>query len=162
MVHANEPRRAARGLSLRCVNTCRYSFSSSGDFAPSRGHEEFRRHTDERCGTAGGVVAQGISQRLGHEARIAGGGEQMLEAGQELFTGGDAGGETGTDPRTQGDELLATQFVEEPRITREDHTQQRLRVEAGAREQPRLTQTIGVISCASSTRTTGRRLAEPR
>ena len=40
----------------------------------------------------------------------------MFEAGQELFSGGDAGGETGSYPRAQGDEFLATQFIEEPRI----------------------------------------------
>jgi hypothetical protein len=40
-----------------------------------------------------------VPELLGHQAGIAGGGEQMLKAGQQLFSGGNAGGETSTDAR---------------------------------------------------------------
>src|ERR1700676_1721200 len=91
---------AARGLGLgRSEHLQVELFIEFGDFALCRSHQEFRGHADEDAVIAGGVVTQGISQLLGHEAGIAGGGEQMFEAGQEFLAGGDAGGGAGTDAR---------------------------------------------------------------
>lgn len=73
---------------------------------------------------------------MGHQAGVAGGGEQMLEAGQEFLPDSDAGGEACADAGAQGDEFLAPQLIEQARIAGEHHAQQGLRVEARAREQP--------------------------
>src|SRR5216684_7560548 len=72
---------AARSLSLRRGEHLQIEFFIEfGDFALCRRHQELGRHADEDTVVAGGVVTQGISQLLGHQAGIAGGGEQMFEA----------------------------------------------------------------------------------
>src|SRR5271166_2240138 len=90
----------ARGLSLRLSKHLQIQlFIEFGDFALRRRHEQFGRHADEDAVVAGGVITQGVPELLGHQTGIAGGGQQMLEASQELFSSGDAGGEAGADPR---------------------------------------------------------------
>src|ERR1700678_1945112 len=104
-----------RSLSLRRRKDLEVQlFIEFGDFALCRRHQQFGGHADEDAVVAGGVVTQGVAQLFGHQAGIAGGGQQMLETSEEIFSGGNTGGEAGSDPRAQGDQLLATQLVEEP------------------------------------------------
>src|SRR5271165_2587850 len=71
---------AARGLSLRRSEHLQIElFIKFGDFALRRSHQQFGRHADEDAVIAGGVITQRVAQLLGHEARIAGGGEQMTK-----------------------------------------------------------------------------------
>ena len=74
-------------------------FIEDGDVALGRTHQQLCSHGNEDAVVAGGVIAQGVAKLLGHEAGIAGAGEQMLEAGQEFLAGGDAGRQAGTDAR---------------------------------------------------------------
>ena len=48
---------------------------------------------------AGSVVAEGLAKLRGHQARVAGGGEQVFEAGGEFFAAGIFHQEPGADPR---------------------------------------------------------------
>src|ERR1700722_1697505 len=86
-------RGTARGLSLRLSKHLQIElFIEFGDFALRRRHQQFGRHADKDTVIASGVVTQGVAQLLGHQTGIAGGREQMFKAGQELFSGGNAGG----------------------------------------------------------------------
>ena len=94
-------------------------FIEHGEVTLRRGHQQFCGHADADAIVAGGVIDERMAQLWGHEAGVAGGGEQMLEAGQEFLAGGDAGGEAGADAGAQRDEFLAPQLIEQARIARE-------------------------------------------
>ena len=66
-------------------------------FAFGRGAEQFGAHGGEDAVVAGGVVTQCLAQLRCHECSIAGGGEQMIEAGGELFATGVLHGEASAD-----------------------------------------------------------------
>jgi hypothetical protein len=143
-VSSASARGAARCLGLRRGEDLRIEFFiEHGDFALRRGHQQLGRHTDEDAVVAGGVIAERVAQFLGHETRIAGRGEQMVKAGQELIAGGNAGGEARADARAERDEFLAPQFIQQARIAGEYDAQQGLRVEARAGEQSQLAQAHG-------------------
>src|ERR1035438_414815 len=79
-------------------------FVEHGDFGLGGAHEQVSGHADEDAVVAGGVVTEQMSQLLGHEASVAGGSQQMLEAGQQFLSGSRPGLEPGTDPRSEWDE----------------------------------------------------------
>jgi hypothetical protein len=60
----------------------------------------------------GGVISEGLAQLSRHEAGIAGGGEQMLQAGKQLLSGSDLGGEASADARAERDQLFAPEFLQ--------------------------------------------------
>src|ERR1039457_5866702 len=92
---------AARGLSLGLSKHLQIElFIEFGDFALRRRHEQLGRHADEDAVVASGVITQRVPELLGHQTGIAGGGQQTLEASQELFSSGDSDGEARADPRT--------------------------------------------------------------
>ena len=90
------------------------------------------------------MVAQGLAQRRGHQRCVAGGGEQVFQAGGEFAGAGLPGGEAGADAAVDRQQLLLVQPGGEPAVACEDHAEQGLRVEAGARQQPQLGQGGGV------------------
>ena len=79
-----------------------------------------------------------MPQLLGHQAGIAGGREQVFEAGQQFLASGGAGRQPSADPGPQRDEFVAAQFIEEPAVATEHHTQQGLGVEPSARQEAQL------------------------
>ena len=118
-------------------------FVEHGEVTLGRGHEQLGGHADAEAVVAGGVIDQGMAELWGHQAGVAGGGEQLVEAGEQLVAGRDAGGEPGADTAAERDQLLAPQLVEQAGVAGEDDAQQGLGVEAGAGEQAQLAQHAG-------------------
>ena len=81
-----------------------------GSLALRGGHEELGGHGDEDAVVSGGVIAEGLAQLAGHEAGVAGGSEQVLEAGEQFLARGGLGGQARSDARAQWDQLLAAQL----------------------------------------------------
>ena len=56
------------------------------------------------------MVTEGVHQLLGHQAGIAGGGQQMFQAGHQLFASGVLHGQAGADTAAERQQLVATQL----------------------------------------------------
>ena len=91
----------------------------SGDLALGCAHEELGGHGHEDAVVSGGVIAEGLAKLSRHEAGVAGGGEQVLEAGEQFLAGGRLSGQAGSDARAQRDQLFATQLLEKTAIAGE-------------------------------------------
>ena len=70
------------------------------------------------------MIAQGLAKLSRHEAGVAGGGEQVLEAGEQFLAGGRLGGQACSDTRAQRDQLFATQLLEQSGVAGEHDTKQ--------------------------------------
>ncbi len=112
------------------------------------------------------MIDERLSQFPGHQLGIAGGDEQMVEAGQEFFAGGDAGGEACADAGSEGDEFLAPEFIDQAAIAAEHDAQQGLGVEARAREESQFIEDhrrhfLGLVDEDDGTAAGGAEMIEP-
>ena len=94
--------------------------------------QQFGGHTGEHPVIADGVVTEGVHQFLGHQAGIAGGGQQMFETGHQLLAGGIFHGQAGADAAAQRQQFIASQLVGQSGVAGEDDGKQGAGVELHA------------------------------
>ena len=102
--------------------------------------QELSGHGGEDAVVAGGVIAEGLAKLRGHEAGVAGAGEQVIEAGGEFFAASVFHQEPGTDPAAQWKKILAPELVGKPAVTGEHDAEQRFGIETRAGKQAQFAQ----------------------
>ena len=102
------------------------------------------------------MIDQRVHEFGRHERGVAGLRQRVAEQLQQLLARGGLGHQSRADPGPQGHEVFLPQQLQESPVSREDHRQQRRGIEVGTGEDPQLAEDLGLISWASSTRSTGR------
>jgi hypothetical protein len=87
-----------------------------------------------------GVVGERGPQLAGHERRVAGGGEQVIEAGEQLVARGVVERETPPDSGPQGQELRGAKALGQAGVAGKDDAEQLFGIEFFAGENPQLAQ----------------------
>src|SRR5665213_14125 len=104
-------------------------FVEAGQVAVGGDGEQLVAEVHEDAVVAGGVVGDGGFELGGHEARVAGGFEQVIEAGEELVAGGVLEDEPAADAAAERHQLGAAEALDQARVAGEDDTEELARVE---------------------------------
>lgn len=77
---------AARGVGFEFAEDLQVELLvECGDLALGRGHEELGSHGYKDAVVSGGVIDEGLAEFTRHQAGVAGGGEQVLKAGEQFL-----------------------------------------------------------------------------
>jgi hypothetical protein len=87
---------------------------------------------------ASGVVCEGCLELGGHQARVAGGVEEVVEASEQLARGGVFEDEAAADPAAERKEIGATEALEEASVAGEDDGEELAGIEVFAGEDAEL------------------------
>ena len=100
--------------------------------------EEVAGHGGEHAVIAEGVLAERGHELGGHEAGVAGGVEQMRQAGAQLLPTGVLQGQAAADAAAEGPQVLAPEEVGQAAVAGQHDAEQGARVEVRAGQQPQL------------------------
>jgi hypothetical protein len=105
--------------------------------------EQLIAEIHEDAVVAGSMIGEGGFELGGHEAGIAGGFEQVVEAGEEFVAGCILEDEAAADAATEWHQLGAAKTLDQTCITGEDDTEELARIEILAGQHTQLTQDGG-------------------
>ena len=125
-------------------------------FLLAGGGQKIVGHVHEQAQVAGGMFAEGLEQAGAQKLGVAGGFEQMIEAGEQLLGWKGFGAQAAADAAGHGQEVRTVQLGGQAAVAGENDGQDGAGVQVGAGEQAQFAETGGLISWASSTRRTGR------
>jgi hypothetical protein len=134
------------------VNAWQFTVGSDG--------EELVREVHEDAVVAGGVVSEGGLDLGGHQGRIAGGLEEVVETGEKLVARSVFQDETAADAAAEGQEVRGAQLVDEAMVAGEDDTEELVGIEVFTGEDTKLAEDgsqgfLGLVDDEDGTREGG-------
>ena len=96
--------------------------------------EELVGEVHEDAVVAGGVIGECVLELIGHERGVAGGEEEVVEAGEELVAIGVVEDEATANAAAEGEELRGAEALGEAEVAGEDDAEELLGVEVLAGE----------------------------
>jgi hypothetical protein len=97
------------------IEACKFFVSGNGEQLVGKVHEH--------AIVAGSVVAEGALELGGHEVRVTGGLEQMVEAGEQLVARGILEHETATDAAAEWEQLGCPQALDQTGVAGKHNAQ---------------------------------------
>lgn len=113
-------------------------FIESGQLALVGGGERLVGEIHEDAVVSDGVVDESGLELCGHEAGVSGGGELVVETGEQLVVRGIVEDEAAADPRAEWQELRRAEAIGEARVAGEDDAEELSGVEVFAGEDAQL------------------------